>query len=65
MNWFPISAGKILSCKRFHSLVKIRKRLDYDTVQRFNDRGEAPANWDEKLKKAVSDLLAYIKKLRA
>ena len=57
--------GEVVSAKRRHTLISVDHRLDYDTVQRFNDRGEVPANWDEKLKKAVSDLLALTRLMRS
>lgn len=58
--------GKILSCKRFHSLVKVRKRLDYDTVQSFLDDPEnnTPSDWNKTLKQKVTLLADLAQKMR-
>lgn len=57
--------GRILSVKRFHSLVKIRKKLDYDTVQNFLENGEnAPAEWNKILKQKLLLLADIAQKMR-
>ena len=57
--------GKILSFKRFHSLVKIRKKLDYDTVQEFlDDPSNVPSGWNRTLKQKITLLADLALKMR-
>lgn len=57
--------GKILSHKRFHSLLKIRKRLDYDSVQAFLDDPSChPRDWNKTLLQKLSLLAEIAKKMR-
>ena len=59
------SDGKILSSKRFHSLVKVRRKLDYDTVQTFlDDPAHIPASWNKLLAQKVTLLASLAEKMR-
>jgi len=56
--------GRILASRRVHSFVRVDHRLNYEEVQTFIDKGEAPAAWDDVLKQGVSQLLDVTRKLR-
>ena len=57
--------GKILSSRRFHSLVKVNRRMDYDTVQTFlDDPTKRPKGWNKQDMENVLLLHKLIKKMR-
>ena len=57
--------GSILSVKRCHTLVRIKKRLDYTTVQAYlDDPGSAPADWTPALKRNLKMLLNTVRAMR-
>ena len=57
--------GRILSCERFHSLVKIRRKLDYDTVQAFLEHPEKlPAGWNKTFAAKIALLADLARKMR-
>jgi ribonuclease R len=57
--------GKILSSRRVHSLVKVNRRLDYDTVQAFLDAPEKrPKGWNKQDVENVLLLHKLVKKMR-
>ena len=56
--------GEILKTRREHTVITISRRLDYDTVQKFHDTGEAPAEWSSAERDAIRDLLALSKAMR-
>ncbi len=59
------NTGKILSFKRLHTLAKIKKRLDYATVQAFlNDPHDAPADWTVTLKRNLKHLTELVREMR-
>ena len=57
--------GKILSSRRVHSLVKVNRRLDYDTVQKFLDAPEnRPKGWTRQDAENVQLLNKLVHKMR-
>ena len=57
--------GKILSSRRVHSLVKVNRRMDYDTVQAFlNDPAKRPKGWNKQDAENVLLLHKLVKKMR-
>lgn len=59
-------SGKIKKSQRFHSVVRIKKRLDYGTVQAFlDDPKSAPADWTATLKKNLKQLAETVRAIRA
>ncbi|MBQ7730243.1 MAG: VacB/RNase II family 3'-5' exoribonuclease [Lentisphaeria bacterium] len=57
--------GKILSSRRVHSLVKVNRRMDYDTVQAFlNDPAKRPKGWTKQDAENVQLLHKLVKKMR-
>ena len=57
--------GKILRSSRFHSVVVIKKRLDYKTVQAFiDDPRTAPADWSASLRKNLKLLIETVRTMR-
>ncbi len=57
--------GKVLSFRRCHTTIRVDHRLTYDEVQEFLDQQNAPADWSEKMKAALSQLLDVTRKMRA
>ena len=49
--------GEVVSGFRKHTYIKVSRRLDYDTVQKFHDTGKAPRDWDKQLREQVDKLL--------
>ena len=41
--------GKVLSSERFHSLIRVKQRLNYEEVQEFADRDFSHPEWSEEL----------------
>lgn len=58
------ATGKIVEYRRCHTLVRIAKRLDYGTVQRFIDAGEAPADWSAPFRSKMKMLTQITQKMR-
>ncbi len=57
--------GKILFCTRCHTTVKIKKRLDYKTVQEFiGNPASAPADWTAVLKRNLHLLIKTVRRMR-
>ena len=57
--------GKILSSRRVHSLVKVNRRMDYDTVQAFlDDPAKRPKGWNKQDMENVLLLHRLIRKMR-
>ena len=56
--------GKVVSHERFHSLVKVDARLDYDGVQLYLEKGKNPEKWSARLKKNLSMLAEAVNKMR-
>ena len=58
--------GAMLGAKRFHSTIKVSKRLDYDQVQAFADSKFKDPNcdWTDKVKESVEDLYELAKVIR-
>lgn len=57
--------GKILSSRRVHSLVKVNRRMDYDTVQAFlDDPAKRPKGWNKQDMENVLLLHKLIRKMR-
>ena len=59
------STGRILSCRRVHSMVKIGLRLNYDEVQEFiDDPHSRPAAWSAEQRKNLRRLIQLTRKMR-
>ncbi len=59
-------SGQIRKSERFHSVVRIKKRLDYGTVQNFlDDPKSAPSDWTATLKKNLKQLAELVRAIRA
>lgn len=59
-------SGKIKKAERFHSVVRIKKRLDYGTVQAFlDDPASAPADWTTTFKRNLKQLANTVQAIRA
>ena len=59
------STGKILSCRRVHSTVKIGLRLNYDEVQEFIDNPHSrPSAWNAEQQKSLRRLIRLTRKMR-
>ena len=58
------SDGKIVGHERFHSIVKVDARLDYDGVQLFLEKEKTPEKWSVRLKKNLSMLAEAVDKMR-
>ncbi|MBR2438693.1 MAG: RNB domain-containing ribonuclease [Lentisphaeria bacterium] len=58
------SSGRVVGSNRFHSLVKVDSRLDYDGVQFFLEKGKTPEKWGVRLKKNLSMLAEAVRKMR-
>jgi len=57
--------GKVLSSRRVHSLVKVNRRLDYDTVQAFLEAPDKrPKGWNKQDMENVLLLHKLVKKMR-
>ncbi len=60
------SDGKLTSCRRVHSRIRVDKRLDFASVQKFiDDPVSAPPDWSGELKEKLALLLALVRKMRA
>lgn len=60
------SDGKLTSCRRVHSRIRVDKRLDFASVQKFiDDPASAPPDWSGELKEKLALLLALVRKMRA
>ncbi|MBO5959071.1 MAG: RNB domain-containing ribonuclease, partial [Lentisphaeria bacterium] len=58
-------SGKIRKTERFHSVVRIKKRLDYGTVQNFlDDPKSAPVDWTATFKKNLKLLTETVRAIR-
>lgn len=55
--------GEIIRSKRFHSLIKVTKRLTFDEVQSFID-GKTPKSWDKSFREKMSTLTELTRKMR-
>ena len=58
------SNGEVVSHERFHSLIKVDHRLDYDGVQLYLEKGKTPVRWSPRLKKNLSLLAEAVGKMR-
>ena len=58
------SSGKVVGYERFHSMVKVDNRLDYDGVQLYLEKGKTPEKWSVRLKKNISMLAEAVRKMR-
>ena len=56
--------GKITGFRRFHSLIKVDRRLSYDQVQEFIDSGKKPGDWSPEFTAAIKQLLDISRKMR-
>lgn len=58
--------GEMLDTKRFHSNVKVAKRLDYEQVQNFAESKFADPNcdWTDEVKESVKDMYNLAKVMR-
>jgi len=59
------NSGKILSTRRFHSLVRVDLRLDYDQVQDFIEHPRRKAaDWTADQQTKISRLVRLVRKMR-
>ncbi len=59
------STGKILDYRRCHTTVKVKKRLDYRTVQDYIDNNSsAPEDWTPALKRNLNLLIKTVRAMR-
>ncbi len=58
------SSGKIVGHERFHSLIKVDSRLDYDGVQLYLEKGKTSEKWSIRLKKHLNLLSEAVEKMR-
>ncbi len=56
--------GKIIKSRRFHSLIRVDKRLTYNQVQQFIDSGIAPKDWNRDFVESFIRLLDVFRKMR-
>ena len=59
------ATGRIVEYRRCHTLVRIAKRLDYETVQNFIDTGKAPSDWNATFQSKIRMLTDITRKMRA
>ncbi len=57
-------SGEIVGHERFHSLIKVDSRLDYDGVQLYLEKGKTPEKWSARLKKSLNMLAEAVGKMR-
>ncbi len=55
--------GKVVSSRRCFSSIRVRKRLDFDSVEAFT-RNEAPNDWSEELSNALHGLTELYRTMR-
>ncbi|MDD3119174.1 MAG: ribonuclease R, partial [Victivallales bacterium] len=58
------ASGRILKSRRFHSLIRVDKRLTYALVQEFIDCGVAPKDWSRDFAADFVQLLDVFRKMR-
>jgi len=58
-------SGKVQSFERFHSTIKVRKRLNYEEVQEFADGDFVHKEWGEEIKGPVKELYQLSQKMRS
>ncbi|MBR2510213.1 MAG: RNB domain-containing ribonuclease [Lentisphaeria bacterium] len=57
--------GKIIEGRRCHTLIKVDRRLDYDTVQSFiDDPKKLPDNWNKTFAGKIAKLIDCTQKMR-
>ncbi len=60
-----MTSGEFLGHYRCHGLIKVDKRLDYDTVQKFiNNPNDRPHDWSEQLTKNIADMVKITSMMR-
>lgn len=60
-----LKTGKIIEGRRCHSFIRVAKRLDYDTVQKFIDNpGTLPDGWDKNFAAKIAKLVDCTGKMR-
>lgn len=57
-------SGRVLGFRRCHTVVRIDHRLNYDEVQEFIDRGNAPGDWSETLRESLRSLVEVTRAMR-
>jgi ribonuclease R len=63
MMTVDVETGKILNSRRFHSNIRLTKRLTFDQVQEFID-GKKPGDWDKDFCGKMKELVDLALKLR-
>lgn len=56
--------GKVLSGERYHTLIKVAQRLDYDEVQHFLDTGKSRSHWLADTVKTLPVMAKVIRQMR-
>ncbi len=56
--------GKVVSSRRTHTLIRVRKRLDYDEVQDFLENGTTKQSWDDILTSTLQKLAENVRAMR-
>jgi ribonuclease R len=57
-------SGRIVSAKRFHSIIKVDKRLNYDEVQEYIDDGTRGEDWSDELCETLDTLIKVYRNMR-
>ena len=60
-----LKSGRIIEGRRCHTIIKVDRRLDYDTVQNFiDDPRKLPENWDKNFAAKIAKLVDITQKMR-
>lgn len=57
-------SGRIVGAKRFHSIIKVDKRLNYDEVQEYIDDGTRGEDWSDELCETLDTLVKVYRNMR-
>ncbi|MDD5728784.1 MAG: RNB domain-containing ribonuclease, partial [Victivallales bacterium] len=57
-------SGRIVSARRFHSIIRVDKRLNYDEVQEYIDNGIRGGDWSDELCRTLDLLLKIFRNMR-
>jgi ribonuclease R len=56
--------GRILRSERCHSVIRVRRRLNFDETRDFMTSGKRPGSWDAELAERIEELSALHKLMR-
>ena len=57
-------SGRIVNAKRFHSIIKVDKRLNYDEVQEYIEDGTCGEDWSKELCETLDTLIKVFRNMR-